>query len=248
LRPSLEATWIYICGALASGLAGWPEGLGLLAGWLVVDVALGHVFRRLLALKAPLGAEAAAGDRWRRLRAAAETQGPLAIDALAACGITLVLATYVGRQPLLVAALALFGGGLAALLAGADRAALERALAGLHVSAAWLMGHAALAPLTGASWGLALVVGLATYARRLPASRLGGARWLLRWAWAIWLLASIEGRQPLVTVVVAVGALAELMNEGLAEGRATSLTGLVRQRASWWAATVLVALASTRWG
>ena len=48
--------------------------------------------------------------------------------------------------------------------------------------------------------------------------------------------------------IVAVGALAELMNQGLAEGRAANLMVLVRQRASWWAATVLVALASTRWG
>lgn len=248
MRPSLEASWIYICGALAAGLTGWPEGLGLLAGWLVVDVALGRVFRQLIALKAPLAADISGGDRWQRLRAAAEALGPLALDTLATCGIALVLATYIGRQPLLVAALALLGGALAALLAGGDRAALERAQAGLHVSAAWLMGHAALAPLTGASWGLALVVGLATYARRLPATRMGGARWLLRWTWAIWLLASIEGRQPLVTVIVAVGALAELMNQGLAEGRAANLMVLVRQRASWWAATVLVALASTRWG
>ena len=238
-----------MCGALASGLAARPEGLGLLAGWLAVDAALGYVFRQLRALKGPASAGQVdvASSRWQRLRDVATTAGPRAISALTGSGVVLVLATYVGRQSLLVAAVGLFAGALATLLTVDDRPALERVLAGLHVSAAWLMGHAALAPLTGASWGLALVAGLATYARRLPAARLGGARWLLRWAWALWLLASIQGRQPLVTAVVAAGALAELMNQGIDRDAAGWLTP-VGQRASWWAATVLVALASTRWG
>jgi hypothetical protein len=52
-RPSLEATWVLLCGAVASGAWRWESGsaLRLLAAWLVADVALGYVFAQLRALK-----------------------------------------------------------------------------------------------------------------------------------------------------------------------------------------------------
>ncbi len=252
LSPSLRISWIFACGALSSRALGWhtDHALALVAAWLVADAALGYVFRQLLGLKddvPPAPADEAPG--YVLLRGALRpAQRAVAVSALTCSGLVLALATYVGREPLLVAATTLFVGALLTLLAGQDRAFLARSLGGLHVCAAWLLGHAALAPLDMGTLGLALVVSLATYARSLLSARPGGARWVLRWAWAVLLFASIQGRQPLVTAAVAVGALAELMNQGLSAGRGASGWAHIQQRVAWLAATALAALASTRWG
>jgi len=211
------------------------------------------VFGQLVGLKdrsaPPTGSAPEAGLRWRRLGSrAGDVQRRLAVGALTGSGLVLVLATYVGRQSLLVAAVALFAGALLTLLAGEDRAFMSRALAGVHVSAAWVLGHAALAPLNGRALGLALVVGLATYARYLSSTRPVGARWVLRWTWVVLLLASIQGRQPFVTAALAVGGLAELMNQDLSGRRAGSAWASAQGRVAWLAATALTALASARWG
>jgi len=169
--------------------------------------------------------------------------------ALTGCGILLVLTTYIGRQPLLVAAAALFCGALVTLLAADDGALQWRVMSGVQVAAAWLLGHSALAPLNGGTLGLALLMGLAAYARLLAGSRPLAARRILTWAWIILVVASIQGRQPVVTAAVAVGGIAERMQGGQRAARSGGRwLSQFQQWAPWLAATALTALAATHWG
>ncbi len=230
------------------------DALALLAAWLAVDAVLGSVFRSLQALKSESASDLDASPQARPSRPrslAAITQAPeftTTVSALMGSGVVLVLATYSGREPLLAAASALFAGALATLLAGDDRPLLTRIMAGIQVSAAWLMGHAALAPLNGGALGLALLVGLAAYARDLAGARPRAARWVLTWAWVILLIASIQGRRPLVTAAVAVGAIADLMHGVQPVDSVAGPWRGVQQRAAWLAATALMAFSATRWG
>ncbi len=53
LKPSLEATWVLLCGLVASGRLRWDGAILLraLAAWLLVDVLIGCVYTQLLVLK-----------------------------------------------------------------------------------------------------------------------------------------------------------------------------------------------------
>jgi len=252
LRPSLEGTWLVACGAVASGLSAWEgiHALRLIAVWLVADTTLRFVFRQLTALKAAASIRSQPGDHaghlglsgaWRRT-------GPHAWNVLLGAALALTLATYVGRQPLVVAAVTLLAAGVLALLSYHDAARCRRWLHGLSVSAAWLMGHAALGPLNGLSVGLALLAGVAAYARTVAPDHGREAWWVLRWAWTLLIVASIQARQPVVTAVLAIAALGEAMSREIGDPTTAGPLNSARRRANWLVSLAVTALASTYWG
>lgn len=53
LRPSLEGSWVVVCGCIASGLLHWSDlnALRVVTAWLVGDATVGCVFAQLVALK-----------------------------------------------------------------------------------------------------------------------------------------------------------------------------------------------------
>lgn len=252
LRPSLAAGWALVCGAWATGEWSW-RGLQLFrlaAAWCVADVLLGYALGQMVLLKEILGRapaspsavravvrfpyaqEGAPGQRLAealnvRLARWREHLGPpgghAALAALLGVGLSLVVATYLGREPLVW-----LGGGLALaagvfLLAGKNALALARWLGSLRLALALLLGHALLAPVKGIALGLAVLVGLGALARMpwaQPASR--PARWLSRAVWAALVGALLWARQPILGLALAAAALAE----EVAQGRRPTLRGV----------------------
>lgn len=264
LSPSLETTCIFACGALAAGLGRWEaiHTLRIVAAWLVADATLRFAFRQLLALKvlpmtrAPIvrpprattlqRLDARGGAPWAT--AVWPRVAPHVWNALMATGLALSLSTYVGREALLVTAGALLGAGVCALLAYDDHVILGRWLTPIGVASAWLLGTAALGPLTPLSAGLAGLAAVAAYARVVAPTGGRGAWWLLRWAWALLVLAAVQARQPVAAAVLAVAALAELATQEPAGRLPAERVGGARRRIGWVVSLAVVALASTHWG
>ncbi len=275
LSPSFQQTCFFVCGLLASGVREWrePALFVVLAGWLTADAALALVIAHLMGLKrAARGNEPAPAtvplDDWIRevtdegggvtLASTAESEQvtPLqrsrlrghVVSALAGTGLVLALATYLGREPLLVAAGGLLIAAALSLVTPREPATLDHWMTGLHTSVAWLMGHAILAPLTGPSVGLALIAGIGVYVRERVDAGHTPMRWLLVWAWSILVIATIQGGHPIVTAVVAVSALASMMRVGARSSVTAQGWSRLRPRLSWLVSLALVAMASTHWG
>ena len=111
---------------------------------------------------------------------------PHALTAIVATGLALVIATYLGREMLGLAAGGLVIAACLAILARRDEEFLVRWLAGLHPALAWSLGHLSAAPWRVPSLGVSALFGLAAYARaRLTVGRCTGALWLLAAVWLV---------------------------------------------------------------
>jgi len=275
LSPSLEQTCFFVCGILASGVPEWRDAavFVILAGWLTADATFHLVLAQIMALKqkAPgidARSEPVPLDEWRQedadedygvspARSAVDPKHNTlpwsqlvahATTALVGTGLVLSLATYLGPDPLLVAGSGLLIAAALSLLAPEGYETLDHWFAGLRTSVAWLTGHAILAPLSAASVGLALLTGVAIYAREMAADGRTSARWLLRWAWGVLIIATIQAGHPIVTAVVAVSAVADLMRNDTGKPGAGQGWSRLRPRVSWLISMTLVAVASTYWG
>jgi hypothetical protein len=278
LKPTLEVAWMLLCGGLASGVElGHGAVLWrLLVAWLITDIALGSVFAQLVLLKRatldgrPWLAEVVA-PTWRipyalpgspayrlsqhlshtmsRWREDVWPQaGRAGVTALLGMILALVVASYLGRGMVAVVGGGLFAAALLAVAAGRDIGALERWMIGLHLAIAWLAGHVALVAVPGASWGLALLVGLNGYAKaRLAHEQSAGAVHLLDIIWWILVAVLLLARQPVLAAAVAVAALVERMSAREALAQRETWREPTLERLGWLLATLLVALAVIYW-
>jgi hypothetical protein len=248
----------------------------LLVAWLIIDIALGSVFAQLVLLKRtalearPHFVETAV-PTWRVPYALPGSPayrlsqhlshtlshwredvwpqaGRAGVTALLGVILALVVASYLGRSLVAVVGGGLFAVALLAVVAGLDVGALERWLIGLHLAMAWLAGHVALAAVPGASWGLALLVGLNGYAKaRLAREQSAGAVYLLDIIWWILVAVLLLARQPVLAAAVAVAALVERMSAREALAQRETWREPTLERLGWLLATLLVALAVIYW-
>ena len=262
---SLPVAWAALCGLLAANMR--PEGLDwlrLAAAWLVADGVLGIVWGQLATLKT-LEAESAAqpaagaerrwalpyaepGSRGRLLggwlaRHAAHTEWANAAGfALTASLLALVVTTFLGPAPLLVAAGALLAIGLGTLVIG-DPITLGHLGRGLQVAAGWLLVRVTAAPWQPGAWLPALCVGawVCVDPGVQRASR-HSWRWLARLPWAAAVALLLTQRQALAATAVALGAFgAELAVRP--DGRAQP----VALQTAWLVSTLLLALSTRYW-
>ena len=269
--PSLDATWLLLCGVLASGFGQWrgENVLRILAAWLIADILLGCVLAQFRQLKRanlsqdrsqlrqvglpqrftiPYAEPDSPGGRlaeqinyyvahwgsrvWPRA-------GRCATAGLAATGMALILATYLGKPILVTTSVSLVLAGIGTLLVDSDTALLSRWLTGLHLTTAWLIGHLSIAPWNHVSFALAVLMGLWGYARVYAQSALSHASVsLARILWIVVISILLVARQPLLAVAVAVVSLAEQM---------TSQRNGKSIRMGWLMSVLLVALAAMYW-
>ena len=257
--------------------------LRVTATWLIADATLGSVLAQLLALKraalaysgsrsgdeppllvmVPYAAVGSPGyrlalrldehiARWRQW--IWPHAGRSGVMALVGTGLSLVVATYLGRTMLAAVSAGLLAAALCAALAGRDQASLARWFSGLHLALAWALGYLALATWRGPWLGLALLVGLYAYAReRLKAEEGRGARWLVMAIWAVWVVMLLAARQPILAAAVASASLLDALavGEGAsavhAAGDRLARYGAHTGRLGWFLATLLTAMAVAHW-
>ena len=274
LRPTLRIIWAMGCGVLAAGPGKWDGAalFHLATAWLLVDIVVGLALREWgltvrarapQATASPGGAVShsvsgavppSPGHRvWRWIgRTAAEwdssawpSVGRHGLALILAASLALVLATYLGREPLLaVAAGFLIALPLAATV-GSDSRQLGRRLDGLQVSLAWTLGGLVRGRWTWALAGLALLFGLGTWAGACLHERPGVLpKWALRGSQALLLLVLIAQRQPIPAAGLAILALSEAaFLENPARGHDTVRPGRP-VTATWLLEMLVVALAA----
>lgn len=276
LGPSLKATWVFVCGVLASGFSRWDGEhiFRALAAWLIADILLGCVLAQFRQIKRarlaqdrsalqqlgfprrfviPYAEESSPGDRlatqvnyylaywqtrvWPRA-------GRHATAALAATGTALILSTFLDKWILVVVSSTLALAAILALLMDGNTALFARWLTGLHLLAAWMVGHLVVAPWNRVSFALAVLVGLWGYARvhvrQAPST---ATAWLVRLLWGVGVLILLTARQPLLAGAVAIAALAEQMAFSLPHARATTWIDQI----AWLISLLLIALAAVYW-
>jgi len=263
---SLPVAWAAVCGLLAGGAAALSglQALYSMAAWLVADIALGSVWAQLAALKAhevtPFQETsdvqgcgwvlpyAEPGSRGRRLRVwvarhASDRDWTLAAGlAVGAALLALVVTTLLGPWPLLVAAIALVGIALGALLTR-DPLACGDLGRGLQAAAAWLMVRVIVAPWQRWAWLPALCAGLWVWALPGMLRHNRAASWLARAAYAAAVTLLLINRQAIAATGVALAAL----GAELALGRRPAAQPIALQ-APWLASALLLALAGRYWG
>jgi len=159
------------------------------------------------------------------------------LAALVTSALVLVVATYLGREVLALAAIGLFLAACIMILSGNDVRVLTRWFAGLHVSLAWQLGYVVLASWSNLALGVATLMGLGAWARaRSAEGNSSMAQWLSGAIQAIWIVLLLLRGQPVLAASLAILT----MGERLAQ---PSLRGHL----AWLLSMALVALGIRYW-
>ena len=256
MRITLRPNGYAICALLAGTLVGGGfraqtiDWLGLLALWVLVDLALGAFYTGLVHFV-------------RLLPLADERRTDMPGELLAAvlgAGLALLIATLLGEPVAYLTQAALALGVVVALAAGRSphREAVPM-LVGLQVLVAWTLGFLSVAHWQSPLLALGVVAAIGTWCRLRDQSLSEGAGsnlpipdrpipdrpmlWATRLAWAAWMGALLVARQPLLAGVVGITALADDLHRLTPRVMPAALLDL-----SWLGSWFLVAAASSYWG
>ena len=275
--PSLEASWAFGCGLVASGRLTWlpAQSLRVLTAWLAIDVLLGYAVRHWCTLKAAGGG--AQTPSWQPLvipyaqpgspgaSLAAWLNGPLArwrendfcfrqaaqsgVALITGFGVALLLATYAGPGPLAVVATGGVGLALVALTSNQNVASFHRWSCAIQIVLAWTMGHIALGGWGADSLSLATLFGLGLLVGSVR-EREGStfARGLTRVIWCVLTGTMLISRQPAAAAGIGICGLASDMSASGGDRRSVGKTAVLTQRIAWMAAAMTSALALAYWG
>jgi len=142
------------------------------------------------------------------------------LAAFLAGSLALVVATYLGRVPLVLVSGGLVLALCVTIVSGRNIAVTKGWLAGLHVALAWALGYVALAPLNPLALGLAALVGVGVLARvRLAQSDWAVFRWLFAAVQVFGIGLLLLQKQPVLAAAVAMLTLGERMSQDMWRGR-----------------------------
>ncbi len=241
---TFQPSGLAICALLAGSLASGPAALetdslhGLLALWVLADLALGACYAALVEASQELpwaapGAQHEGKHAWQNV----------AISG----GMGILVAASFGQEIRLLTAAGLVLGAVAALAgAGHPLQQSKPLLAGLQVAIAWSLGLAHTGPWPTPLFLLGLAAGVGTWLRlRHEAAPSSATLWGIRLLWLASAALLVWARQPLLGALVALTAFADDLyrlgphDQGVMHALMTL---------GWVGTWLLVGLAATYWG